>query len=441
MDQEQKRSHHNAHKNRKPHHVIQCTNDGNKSTHKSYMQHIHPADEAKRGHSSQQSATYNPYVYVHASISNVLLFNFIHNQTKVSDILKIILMSGLIVVLVLGILLLSYRSKLFHNGIYGLDTTTSHMKRTVTSVPLANNPIIQENKLPGSTTWQPAKPAPYNGQRFPDIEGYALSSSAIAGDTVYFAVSTNTATFQADLYRLGYYQGKGGRFIEAIRATVGANFPGHAYAMPTMDKQTGLMEADWPVAFKIHIDRSWVTGIYLVKLTNQAGYQGYIPFVIRSQRVAPLVFLHADITEQAYNPWGGKSLYAYNSTAHMRAYKVSYYRPLAIEGNPGYGLVLLWEYPMIRYLEEQGYDLSYLSMADIAPGSPAIRGAKGILIVGHNEYWSKDMRDTIEQAVSHGVNLANFAADTMYTQIRYEPSINGSMPNRTIVCYRDATLD
>ena len=302
-----------------------------------------------------------------------------------------------------------------------------------------SNSIQQENQLPGTTAWQWTNVAMYDEKtsRFPDIEGYAWTTSAISGDTISFSVSTNSQTFTADIYRLGWYQGTGGRLIKSI-----AKIPGSFYPMSTMDSQTGLVDANWPVAFTLNIDPTWVTGIYIVKLTAANGKQGYIPFVIRSQRPAAFTFIHASDTDQAYNPWGGKSLYEFNSSNRKRAYKVSYNRPLATDGKPGWGNLFYWEYPMLRYLEKQGYDLEYISCIDSYTDTNVFNNHKGVLIIGHDEYWAKESRDHLEAAVSKGVSLAVFAGNTMGWQVRYEPSgSKNSRPNRIIVCYKDVRLD
>ena len=96
---------------------------------------------------------------------------------------------------------------------------------------------------------------------------------------------------------------------------------------------------------------------------------------------------------------------------------------------------------MIRWLEKNGYDIGYVSDLDVQMNSSLLLGHQGILIVGHSEYWSHEMRDHLEAAVSHGVNLAAFAANSIFNQIRYEPSDKNATPNRIIVCYKDAIAD
>ncbi len=302
------------------------------------------------------------------------------------------------------------------------------------------NPIQVENQLPGTKDWQLSKPAPYDGKTFhsPQIEGYAWSTSAEAGEEVQFSVSTLAPSFRVDVYRSGWYQGKGGRFITSIRTV-----PGHSYTFSSPDHQTGLVDANWPVAFTLTPDINWVTGLYLVKLTSSRGYQSYIPLVIRSSRKSDFAFIHAVNTDEAYNTWGGTSLYddLTQSLRWQRAFKVSFDRPF--EQNVGAGQMLWWEYPMVRWLERNGYDVSYLSDVDIQDNSDALQNYHALLIVGHSEYWSEQMYNRVEAAMNNGVNLAVFAANTFYWQVRYElhNSAVTALPERILVCYKDWTRD
>lgn len=300
------------------------------------------------------------------------------------------------------------------------------------------NPILQENQLPGTNSWETTNIPSYdqNSFRFPDLEGYAWTTSAVAGDTVSFSVSTKQPQFTANIYRLGWYQGKGARLLQTI-----PDIPGHFYPMPTMDPQTGLVDGNWPASFSIKINPNWVTGMYVAKFTAANGEEAYAPFVVRSTQPTDFIFTHAATTDQAYNPWGGKSLYDFNSSDHKRAYKVSFNRPF-VQGT-GMGYLLNWEYPMIRWLERNGYNVGYASTEDVQSDPALLQHSKGILIVGHNEYWSKEMTTNLKAAIDGGVNLAVFGADTMSWQIRYEPSTSqhDTTPSRIIVCYKDQSLD
>jgi hypothetical protein len=313
--------------------------------------------------------------------------------------------------------------------------TTSPLNRT----DVNSNPIQIENSLPGTSSWQLSNPAPYDNATFdfPAIEGYAWTTSVVAGDEVTFSVSTTASSFKAEVYRMGWYQGQGGRFIKRI-----SNIPGHAYGVPPPDKITGLIEANWRAAFTLPTNNTWVSGMYMVKLTASNGFQSYIPFVLRSSVPADFAFIHAVNTDEAYNMWGGNSLYEnYKEVlGAKRAYEVSFDRPFWQD--TGAGQFFYWEYPMVRWLEKNGYDVTYLSDLDVQNNPHALLNHRALLIVGHSEYWSKYMRDNVQAAINNGVNLGVFAADTFYWQVRYEPRrSNPSIPERILVCYKDKNVD
>jgi hypothetical protein len=73
---------------------------------------------------------------------------------------------------------------------------------------------------------------------------------------------------------------------------------------------------------------------------------------------------------------------------------------------------------MIRFLEREGYDVTYSTDVDTHENGRTILNHKGMLVVGHDEYWSWPMRDNVEGARDKGLNVAFFAANTSYWQVR-----------------------
>ena len=327
--------------------------------------------------------------------------------------------------------------------IAGLLLTAQLMPGKVQQVASADsstlNPVQQENLLPGTPDWQITKQPPADTTNYSHdkgIEGYTSQTSVMVGSTINFAVSTVTSTFTADIYRLGWYQGIGARLVQTI-----ANIPGKSYSVPKPQASTGLIEAKWSWAFSLQVPSNWVSGMFVAKLTDTNGEQIYVPFIVKSPTKTALVMVHTANTDEAYNIWGGTSLYQdlTNKVAAGRAYKVSFDRPFYY--NQGMGNMFNWEYPMVRWMEENGYDVSYLSDEDLTNSkSNALLGYKGILIVGHSEYWSSSMRANLQVAINSGVSLASFAANNIYWQIRYQAS-SYSGANRIIVCYKSASLD
>ena len=305
----------------------------------------------------------------------------------------------------------------------------------------AANVTQSENAKPGSPDWELTQVALNR-----EIEGYASRASVGRGEQIQLFVNTADPTYTIDVFRMGWYGGLGAR---RILPTI--NGVGMMQAIPTPDPVTGLVECNWISSCMITTSSptdptEWPSGVYLAKLTGASGKQSYIVFAIRDDpRASAILCLCATNTYQAYNNWGGKSLYDFNSTG-PRAAKVSYNRPYAI--NP-YGTQLdgagdflrRWEYNMVRFLEREGYDVAYTTDVDAHMSAQALLPHKGLLIVGHNEYWSWGMRQNIIATRDAGVGLGFFAANNCFWQIRYEQSSATGNANRTIVCYKDATTD
>lgn len=316
-------------------------------------------------------------------------------------------------------------------------------------------PIQVENRKPGTTDWVLTRPALHH-----EIEGYAPLTSVNRGDELKLFVNTSADFYTVRIYRMGWYQGTGAREVaEPIRRK------GHVQPLPTTDPGTGLIECQWkdPLILAIPQNRSdatdWASGIYLAKLTAEpTGDQSYIIFVVRDDARPSTYLVQSSVTTfQAYNNWGGKSLYTFNSVGGQ-ATKVSFNRPYAISPIPlaapgiGAGDFLTsnsipvgyqasaagWEYNMVRWLEREGYDVTYATNVDVHANPVLLASHHAFLSVGHDEYWSWEMRRQVEQARDQGIHVGFFSANTCYWQIRLEPSQLTGEPYRTIVAYKDS---
>jgi len=294
------------------------------------------------------------------------------------------------------------------------------------------NLIQIENQKQGDPTWQITTPATER-----EIEGYASATSVNHGDSISFFVNTAEPSYSFDIYRMGWYGGVGGRKMMPT-----ARLPGVPQPMPEPDPTTGLIECHWKSSYTMKIPydpvdpTDWLSGVYLVKLTaSSSGKQSYIIFVVRDDsRRSGLIFQTAVTTYEAYNTWGGLSLY----TAPRRAYKVSFNRPYPEAGG---GTLFRWEFYMLRFLEREGYDVSYSTDLDTHTRGDLLLLHKAWITVGHDEYWSAQMRANVEAARDAGVSLGFFSSNNVYWQVRFEPSPITGEPNRTMVCYKSATLD
>ena len=299
-------------------------------------------------------------------------------------------------------------------------------------LPVARAGVIDdENAKPGTSEWKVPAPAA-NGE----IEGYASLTSAAPGETIRFYVRANDPHYTIEIFRMGWYGGMGGRrMTQAVRrASV-------TQPMPSPDPATGLIECNWGDPYLFVIPNDWVSGVYLAKLTGQPGGLGaYIIFVVRStpDRAARFVVQTSATTYQAYNDWGGKSLYSFNSIGG-RAFKVSFNRPYV--PNAGAGDFLYGgEYSAVRFLEREGYDVTYTTDLDTHERGADLLRAAGFIDIGHDEYWTWQMRDAVEYARDAGVNLAFLSANTCYWQIRLEPSPISGEPDRTIAAWKEDAL-
>ncbi len=309
-----------------------------------------------------------------------------------------------------------------------------------------DNPIVEENSKPGTVEWQlqytlfddPVSLASYplnRCVRSSAIEGFASRNSVLPGETIDFMVSMAPAgRFMMDIYRMGYYNGAGGRHM----ATLGS-FKASPQPMPMMAMER-VRECKWEKSTTLTIPKEWPSGIYLGKLTRddtEKRAQSYVVFVVKEHRKTDLLCQTSDLTWNAYNKWPGKnSLYddgtpeIWYTGPHVR---VSFDRPYAkycqvvdAPGTVGSGEFLLWEHPMVFWLEQHGYDVTYCSGVDLHTDPGILSTSKAFLSVGHDEYWSSKMFDELLKARDEGLSLAFFSGNTMWHKISfYGSSISG----------------
>ncbi len=287
----------------------------------------------------------------------------------------------------------------------------------------APNLIRDENAKPGTTDWQLtyAKFDAKAKYRSSLIEGYCNRGSARAGDILTFHVSTQPATpFRIEIYRLGYYQGLGGRHIQTF-----GPFDGKPQATPPVgDKR--LRECKWDATFGVAVPNDWPSGVYVGKLVAEKHrYQSYVTFIVRDDRKADFLFQCSTNTWQAYNKWPeNHSLYDNDHPSKkplVSGVQVSFNRPYAkypqvVDSalSLGSGEFLLWEFPFAHWIEQQGYDVTYCANDDIDDrGVEYITRAKTFISVGHDEYWTRKQYEACLEAVKRGVNFGFFSGNSV----------------------------
>jgi hypothetical protein len=306
-----------------------------------------------------------------------------------------------------------------------------HDLRAQTGDPCATvpvNPIACENSKPGN----PASEWDISGAGSGSIEGFATDISVNKGQTVNFKVNTTAASYRIDIYRLGYYAGNGARLQAQILTPTATVQP----ACLT-NATTGLIDCgNWSQSASWAVPSTAVSGVYIARLVAGSA-TNHMVFIVRDDTGnSDLLFQTSDTTWQAYNRWGGNSLYV--GAPANRAYKVSYNRPFTTRGYAPEDWLFNAEYPMIRWLEANGYNVSYFTGVDSDRIGGEILDHKIFLSVGHDEYWSGQQRTNVEAARAAGVDLAFFSGNEVFWKTRWENSIDGTNTTyRTLVSYKE----
>ncbi len=255
----------------------------------------------------------------------------------------------------------------------------------------APNPIPAENQKQGDPSWRSGRAA-HAGQ----VELYTSTDSVVVGDTIQVKVSTDLeGEVSAEVFRMGYYAGAGARKVWS-----GGPFKTAKQAACPRDPSTSLVECGWSDTFSFQVGEDWVSGVYLVKVKRADGYKRFAPFVVRDTRAAEILFQPAFLTYQAYNTWGGESLYSDESGTmpNRRAYAVSFNRPY--KDDEGAGQLLRWELPFLRFLEQQGYDVTYSTNLDFLRHDDLLDGIGAFVHGGHDEYWTPEQRAQVDAALA-----------------------------------------
>ncbi|MCO5064180.1 MAG: DUF4082 domain-containing protein [Rhizobiaceae bacterium] len=343
-------------------------------------------------------------------------------------------------------------------------TTTTKTTAALTSTAPAAlaaagpNKIVLENQKQGT----PESEWGVEGDGDPTIQGFATQISTNVGGTVDFKIATDSTDYRIEIYRMGYYGGDGARKI----ATIDKNLTtAQVQPHPLVDYTTGLIDcSNWSVSASWQIPEDSVSGIYFAKLVREDGGgsnggASIVPFIVREDgSTSDIVFQTSDTTWQAYNAWGGASLYEgdlpidpndmigwippnchCSINAIGKATAVSYNRPFATQSSTMGGT---WDYVFgpemaaVRWLEQNGYDMSYISGVDTARNGAQLLNHDAFLSVGHDEYWSAEQRANVENARDSGVNLAFWSGNEIYWKVQWAADAEGNA-YRTLVSYKE----
>lgn len=322
------------------------------------------------------------------------------------------------------------------------------------------NPIQIENARPGTTDWLLTQVTRHDDEiyelgwhRRRGVEAYASHTSIKAGERLDVYVSTYPPSrYAVNIYRMGYYGGAGARLMRSL-----GPFHGTEELTPK-DGPRNLIECNWKVGFSVEIPRDWLSGVYLGKLSTIPEPDGqyldrdmtaesYFIFVVRDDRKADLLFQTSDMTWLAYNRWPQwRSLYdlgtdPWGANNRKVGYDVSFNKPYALywNGYPagfhpltnGSGDFLMTELPLVFWLEQEGYDVSYISNVDTHTDGQGLLRGRVFLSVGHDEYWTQQMFDNVVKARDAGVSLAFLSGNAISGVVELLPGADGR-PNRVM---------
>lgn len=309
--------------------------------------------------------------------------------------------------------------------------------------------LTAENSLEGTSAWRidydisSRRRAAMPGV----IEGFADTTSARPGQTVSLYVATAAPTWHVEAYRMGFYGGTLGRLIWRSDELEQP----WQFEEPSMERETRMHVSNWAAATSFTVDDTWPPGSYLLKLVSSAGGAHYVPLTVRRDECsASLVVVSAVTTWQAYNPWGGRSLYENFGAGSRfdRSKVVSFDRPYDLAYNWGSADFLTHELPLIALIEELGIDTAYATDIDLHTSGlgenderdAVFANRSALLTTGHDEYYSRGMRTCLERARDAGINLAFFGANAVYRHVRLEPNEDG-LPYRQMANYRSINDD
>ncbi len=347
------------------------------------------------------------------------------------------------------------------------------------------NKIVAENCRPGNRReeWD------VNGGGDPEIQGFSTDISVNIGETVEFKIKTHSPRYRIDIYRMGWYGGSGARLIESIRPS--ATLP---QAQPPCRVHTNFRFVDcgnWRVSASWQVPADGVSGVYVARLVREdddpepwqefgfglfpthippegphaygANGLGTLADTLEEKRASHIIFVvrddagrsdvlvqTADPTWVAFNRYGGSSLYGAWSAVdglgaakndRSRAFMASYNRPNTNRDGEINDQFFSGEYPLVRWLERNGYDVSYFSGVDTDRRGEDIQDHKIFISGGHDAYWSNAQRMHVEAARDAGVHLAFMGGGVSMWKARYRQSLEGlqgsDTPYRTLASFRE----
>ncbi len=308
------------------------------------------------------------------------------------------------------------------------SSTTGPTIAATTTTADPRNIIQMENANPGTADFAVRMEEPWVDL----LHAWCDHDSAHRGETVTIYATTKAPTFEAEAFRFGIYGGATGRRIWQAAAPIA----GTDQAPPLIDPATNMRScAHWTPSLTVQIGQDWTPGMYMFRLRAADGGATFVPLTVLDDRRADVLVVSAITTWNAYNTYGGASLYEGDGG---RSKVVTFDRPYHASGS---GHFFGGEYELVQLVESMGLDVAYTTNIDLHAHPEQIEagGYKAVISLAHDEYYSVPIRQALEAARDRGVNLLFLGANAGFRRIRLEPSEHG--PHRLEVNYRDPKED
>jgi hypothetical protein len=263
--------------------------------------------------------------------------------------------------------------------------------------------------LEGTPNWQLSRTGSEHA-----IEGFADRVSVVPGEAVRLFVSTPAARFTVTAFRFGAYRGSDARAVWTSAPQAGGVQP-----PPVVTGREHTVVAPWHASLTVDT-LDWAPGDYLLRLDGEDGAQRFVPLTVRTpSNAGRVVVINAVTTWQAYNQWGGYSLYkGPDGKRSSRSRAVAFDRPYEA-GMQGAGQFLEFELGFLRVAERAGVPLGYATDTDLDADPQLLDGARAVITLGHDEYWTAAMRTAASAARDRGVNLAFLGGNEVYRHMRF----------------------
>lgn len=249
------------------------------------------------------------------------------------------------------------------------------------------------------------------------LEAYLSAFSAVQGGELKLYISSDTPTVDLKIFQIGVPD----REVYSLSAVATSKF-----AIPD---QAWMAGAQWPQSLTFIVSPTWPSGLYRVALSAGGQDLQSLNFVVREDQPgsqSKILVLDNAATVVAYNNWGGKSTYGFNSTSSVAATSLSLLRP-------GNHVSLPQELGFARWTQAKSVGVEYASIMDLHADSALLDKYSAVILVAHSEYWTKEMRDNLERFLAHGGNAVILSGNTMWWQVRIEGD--------QLVCYKSGTND